>query len=234
MRLRPRSRWVMLATWLALAATRGWAADAPPAEPGVRYVYLVRHGDYDREDKVDDRVGNGLNALGHEQARIIGERLAKLPVKMAALVSSDFTRARETAADISRALGIVPTTDSLLHECTPASERATHEDAPAAVALCDSNLQAAWAKYFHPSPDTDSYDVLVCHGNVIRWFVLRALAQETRNWRRMSIANGSLTVITVQADGATRLASYSDTGHLPTEKQTWTGRGAGWTPKPNR
>jgi serine/threonine-protein phosphatase PGAM5 len=222
--------WAWAAAAVLLAAPLARAADPPPAAPGVRYLYLVRHGDYDRDDRADDRVGNGLNPRGREQARLVGERLARLPVKMSSLVSSDYTRARETADIIGRSLGMTPVRDSLIHECTPASDRAPArgdmqtED----FADCDSTLAAAWAKYVRPAPGADAHDVLVCHGNVIRWLVSRALGADTRRWRHLDIANGSLSVIAVRPDGSTRLVMFSDVGHLPVGEQTWTGSGAGW------
>jgi len=74
--------------------------------------------------------------------------------------------------------------------------------------------------------------VLVCHGNVIRWFVAKTLAQDTNRWWGMEIGNGSLTVLAVRPDGSVRLAMFSDVGHLPLDVQTWTGRGAGWWAPP--
>jgi serine/threonine-protein phosphatase PGAM5 len=220
-----------LAIWGAagLAGHDARGADAPPAH--VRYVYLIRHGDYDRNDAADDRTANGLNALGHEQARLIGARLAGLPVKIHSLVSSNYTRARDTAAEIGSILGMPAQEDSLLHECTPNSDRADFmsNHKPDEIAACEANLVAAWARYMQPSPDADTHDVLVCHGNVIRWFVSRALGVDTKRWGAMDIGNGSLTVLAVRADGSTRLVLFSDVGHLPVVKQTWTGRGAGWT-----
>src|SRR5207249_4500205 len=65
---------------------------------------------------------NGLNALGREQARQLGERLAALPVRISRLMCSDFTRARETAAILGQALGMSPVEDTLLHECSPGSD----------------------------------------------------------------------------------------------------------------
>lgn len=223
-------RWVLLVLVAMLTGSNAGAAGPPRPGPGVRYVYLIRHGMYDRDDRVDDRVGNGLNALGREQAQLIGARLAKLPVRMTSLVSSDYTRARETADIMGRALGMTPRRDSLLHECTPSSERVSlmsHHPGEEA-GPCDSTLSAAWAKYVRPSPGTDAHDVLVCHGNVIRWFVSRSLGMDTRHWSRMDIANASLTVIAVRADSTTRLVMFSDVGHLPVDQQTWTGTGAGW------
>ena len=96
------------------------------------------------------------------------------------------------------------------------------------MADCLSNLQAAWTKYFRASPERDAHDVLVCHGNVIRWFVNRALANDVRHWTSLDIGNASLTIVAVQPDGTTRVVLYSDVGHLPVAKQTWAGRGAGW------
>jgi serine/threonine-protein phosphatase PGAM5 len=195
-------------------------------------VYLIRHGIYDSDPdrNADDVVANGLNALGHEQARLAGARLAALPIKPAALVSSTYRRARETAEDIGRALGMTPTLDSLLHECTATSDRADYmKNHPAAeIAWCDSNLALAWNKYMVPSPEADRHDVLVCHGNVIRWFVSHALSGDPRHWPAMEIANGSLTILAVRPDGSVRLVMFNDVGHLPVPKQTWTGKGAGW------
>lgn len=197
---------------------------------GVHYLYLIRHGVYDRADSLSEVAGNGLNPLGHEQARLTGARLAALPIRPAKLVSSTYLRARETAEDIGRTLGMVPILDSLLHECTPTSDRPDFmkNHSPAEIADCDSNLALAWAKYVVPTPAADRHDVLVCHGNVIRWFVCRAVASDPLHWSRMDIANGSLTIIAVSPEGRVRLVMFSDVGHLPLAQQTWTGKGAGW------
>jgi serine/threonine-protein phosphatase PGAM5 len=79
-----------------------------------------------------------------------------------------------------------------------------------------------------PTPDADRHDILVCHGNVIRWFVSHALNGDPRRWPWMEIANGSLTILSVRPDGTARLVCFSDVGHLPLPKQTWSGKGAGW------
>jgi len=222
---------VAFVAWIALSAAHAPAADPVQSPRGVRYVTLIRHGIYDRVDSLDDRTANGLNALGREQARIVGQRLAGLPVRPRLLVSSDLKRARETAAEIGLALSMSAGEDSLLSECTPPSSRPglDQEQDAAEMARCLTQLGAAWEKYFRPSPDGDAQDVLVCHGNVIRWFVNRALGADVRNWTSLDIANASLTIIAVAPSGSTRLVLYSDVGHLPLAKQTWAGRGPGWT-----
>ena len=211
--------------------TMGAAPVAPAKPTGIHFIYLIRHGVYDRDDKADDRVGNRLNALGHEQAHLIGKRLAGLPVKIHALVASDFSRARETAEDIGAELHMTAEPETLIHECTPTADHPEYNTFHSAddIALCVSNLEAAWQKYFVPTPDADTHDVLVCHGNVTRWLVLKAMGADVHKWYGADIANASLTIIAVRPDGTTRLVTYSDTGHIPVDKQTWAGRGAGWS-----
>jgi serine/threonine-protein phosphatase PGAM5 len=218
-----------LAALAVLSTTNTEAADPAPGPEGIRFVYLIRHGAYDRVD-TDDLVANGLNALGREQSRLLGTRLAGLPVKPRLLVTSHLTRARETGDVIGSILSIRPEQDTLLAECTPPSSRPGLDEKqdPKEMAACLTNLEAAWAKYFRGSPEHDTHDILICHGNVIRWFVNRALANDVRHWTSLDIGNASLTVIAVRPDGTTRLVMFSDVGHLPVEKQTWAGRGVGW------
>ncbi|MEK7317134.1 MAG: histidine phosphatase family protein [Candidatus Eisenbacteria bacterium] len=211
------------------AAALADAAD-PPAPRGLRYVTLIRHGHYDRVDSLDDRTANGLSRKGREQAHLLGRRLAALPVTPAQFVSSDLLRAIETADEIGAVIGRTATRDTLIAECTSPSSRPglNEETDPAELAACQASMEAAWRKYFVPSPASDQHDVLVCHGNVIRWFVNRALGNDTRHWTSLDIGHASLTVISVRPDGGTGLIIYSDVGHLPVGRQSWAGRGAGW------
>lgn len=199
------------------------------AAAGTRTLYLVRHGIYDRDTTQDDHVGNGLNALGREQATAAGKYLARLPVQYAKLVSSTLTRARQTADVIGGALRMAPERDSLLSECTPVAAYAPWNASATAGEMdeCERQLAAAWAKYMTPSPNGDEADILVAHGNVIRWLVANTLG-EPKHWSSMDIANGSLTVITVRPDGMVRLAMFSELGDLPLDKLTWSGRGPNW------
>ncbi len=221
------------AIWL-FAASHAAASDAEhsalPARDGVRYVYLIRHGEYDHDDKSDSRNGKHLVALGHEQAGFAGQRLALLSASIGMFVSSQYTRARETADDIGRFIDRTPARDTLLNECTPDSESTEKDSTAAKTAKCDAQVAAAWSKYMTPSPENDAVDVLVCHGNVIRWLVSRALGTQGSLWRKMDIGNASITVVAIKADGTTKLATFSDVGHIPVAKQTWTGNGPGWQP----
>jgi len=192
---------------------------------GVRTIYLIRHGDYDHDDESDPEIGKALIPLGVAQARILGARLRGMPVEFTSLHSSTMTRARETALVIGEEfpdleLQISP----LIKECTPPTRREdimveeTEED----LAACTAQLEEAYPLFFRPSPDADRHDLVVCHGNVIRYFVTRVLGVDTTAWLGMSIGNCSLTVIKIKVDGSMKLLSFGDVGHLPPNLSTRT------------
>ena len=207
------------------------AGSAAPAGTGVHYVDMVRHGIYDLDTTAtDDRLANGLNKLGHEQARLVGARLAALPVRFDRLISSEFLRAAQTADDMGKLMRMTPTRDAVLNECTPTTSNARimARETPAALAECDSARLVQWQRYFAPTPEHDTFDVLVCHGNVIRWTLMRAVGADVKNWLNLDAGNCSLTIIAVRPDGSVRPVMYSDVGHIPVAKQTWSGKGGGW------
>jgi probable phosphoglycerate mutase len=65
-------------------------------------LILIRHGetDWNRELRFQGQVDVPLNAVGHEQARRLGVRLAGEAVQL--LVCSDLIRTRQTATSISQ------------------------------------------------------------------------------------------------------------------------------------
>ncbi len=190
---------------------------------GERTLYLVRHGQYDHKDKRDPDVGRALVPLGVAQARLVADRLRSMPVKMTSLHSSTMTRARQTAKVIGQEFPELKHQESrLLRECTPSTWR---EDImikldPGEPEECEDRLDRAFNKYFVPSPEGDLHDIIVCHGNVIRYFVTKILGVDTRSWLRMSIGNCSLTVVRVRPDGSMKISFFGDVGHLPHNLQT--------------
>jgi serine/threonine-protein phosphatase PGAM5 len=140
--------------------------------------------------------------------------------------ASTMTRARETGEVVAVRF---PDLELALHrdirECTPTTRRADimAEEDPADVTVCEANLAAAWDRIFTPAGEADAHDIVVCHGNVIRWFVTRALEVDTEAWLGMSIANCSLTVIQVKPDGSCKLVCFADAGHIPPHMQTYPG-----------
>lgn len=212
---------------LAVAATTPApdAAVAAESATGVRTVYLIRHGFYDHEDPREPEVGKALVPLGVAQARLLAARLRGLPVTMGSLTSSTMTRARQTAEIVAEDFpDLDNVTTPSLSECTPTTwrEDIMADEDPEEVAACEARLDEAFATVLSPSPDEDRHDLVVCHGNVIRYFVTKALRVDPHAWLGMSIANCSLTVIKVFPDGAMKVLSFSDSGHIPPNLLTGT------------
>ena len=236
-----------------LHAQSASATAAPPA--GVRTLVLVRHGAYDIEDPRDEDVGKGLLPIGVAQARLAGDRLRGLPFRFDTIVASPLTRARETAQVIAgeladpgagaRDIAIDPD----LAECTPPTRRADimAREKPAELASCSAQLERLAPRLFTPLPagSGDRHELVVAHGNVIRWLVTRALGVDSTAWLSMSIGHASLTVLAVDGKGVVRVLAVGDVGHLSPGLQTgafgnresWaldapTGPGTGASPGP--
>jgi serine/threonine-protein phosphatase PGAM5 len=200
-------------TGALLLVASGAAAAAFP-----RTIYLVRHGEYDHQDPRPEEVGRGLVAIGVAQSRLLGARLRASGIHFDAFDASPLTRARQTAELLAEdlpgiPLRIVPD----LAECTPPTRRVevVADEPPADLEACKEKLDRLFAARFVPSPDHELSELLVAHGNVIRYFVTRALGVDTLAWLEMSVHNASLTVIRVEADGRFKVLAVGDSGHLP-------------------
>ncbi|MBN1504337.1 MAG: histidine phosphatase family protein [Candidatus Eisenbacteria bacterium] len=208
---------------ISLVVALAVAVSAVTAEPASRTLYLIRHGFYDYHDERAPEIGKGLLPLGIAQARLTGSRLRSLPVRFSTVYFSTFTRARETALVIRQDLDSLAVIESdLLSECTPPTwrEDVMADQTQSELVACREQLEAAFAKFFVPSPGEPRHEVLVCHGNVIRYFVTRVLRVDPLSWLGMSIGNCSLTVVRVNSDGTMKLLLFGDVGHIPPNLQT--------------
>jgi len=194
---------------------------------GTRTLYLIRHGEYNSSDTSDAKIGKGLTPLGIAQTRLLSTRLKSMSVEFTSLISSTMTRARQTAMVINHEFPELELKqDELICECTPPTWR---KDIMAGVdttekEVCVSNIEKAFNKYFIPSPDkNDRNDLIVCHGNVIRYLVTKVLNVNSMSWLQMSITNCSLTIIRIKSDGTMKLDTFSDYGHIPENMRTFTG-----------
>ena len=207
--------------------SNGGCQSSKNVKKGTRTIYFIRHGFYNESDNRDEFIGKELTPLGIAQARLVTARLKGMPVKFTSLVSSTMTRARQTAIVINEDFPELNLKqDELISECTPPSWR---KDVMAGVDTterdkCVENLEKAFKKYFIPSLDSNgNNDIIVCHGNVIRYFVTKVIKVDTMSWLQMSIANCSLTIVRIKPDGSMKLVSFNDVGHIPLNLQTETG-----------
>jgi phosphohistidine phosphatase len=82
-------------------------------------LYLVRHAEAAQGEPDDLRP---LTVAGRDAARALGVRLAAEGVRADALLTSPLLRARETAAELGRALGREPEPDERLAPGATASD----------------------------------------------------------------------------------------------------------------
>jgi serine/threonine-protein phosphatase PGAM5 len=213
---------VLIAAALLCVGTATPAADAAVSSSSfVRTIYLVRHGAYLPDPKANPQSGPGLSVLGIAQARLAATRLRSMPFAMDTLVSSNLTRAQQTAAIVREQLAGVPASSTaLLGECTPPATIDLRESG-GTLGACQRKLDAAFAKFFVPASGADRHDVLVCHGNVIRYLTMKSLGVDAKSWIGLSVAHASLTIVQVHPNGAMKVVAVGDAGHIPANLQSW-------------
>jgi serine/threonine-protein phosphatase PGAM5 len=204
---------------LVLASIVAPALFADPA-PAARTIVLVRHGHY-IADPQDSHPGPGLSPLGIAQAKLAGARLAGMP-QFDAIVASPMTRAAETAKVIAGDLSLPIETVPALAECTPHTRRSEiiADETPEKLAACAAQLDTVFRTRFVPAAGSPRRELLVAHGNVIRYLVTRALGVDTSAWLEMSVAHASMTTILVEPDGRFKVIAVGDSGHMPPNSLT--------------
>ncbi|XP_063820777.1 serine/threonine-protein phosphatase PGAM5, mitochondrial isoform X2 [Pseudophryne corroboree] len=188
----------------------------------TRHIFLIRHSQYKLDGKTDaERV---LTNLGREQAELTGQRLASLGLKYSQIVHSSMTRARETTDIISRYLpGVTKSSSDLLREGAPIrpDPPVCHWKPEVEYYEDGARIEAAFRNLIHradPKQDEDSYEIIICHANVIRYIVCRALQLPPEAWLRMSLNNGSITYMVIRPSGNVSLRMLGDSGFMPPEK----------------
>jgi serine/threonine-protein phosphatase PGAM5 len=210
---------VLCCAWLALVSA---IAVAQSQTPSTHTLYLIRHGAYVADRNADPQLGPGITALGVAQARLIAARLNGSGVAFDSMTSSTMQRARDTAAVMHETLASVPVAQSpLLRECTPPLVEAADGEVAREQAACAKQLDQAFAEFFTPARNANRNDILVAHGNVIRYMVMKALKVDTRAWLGMTVPHASMTVIRVQPDGSFKVLAVGDSGHIPSPLLSW-------------
>lgn len=183
---------------------------------GTRTLILVRHGQYAVED------AGRLTELGRKQAELTGNWLHQHleGQRVDALWSSTLPRARETANIIAQSL--TPARVVNRSKVRPAGvlcegiySKVKGYDVPAGEREQDrARADAAFARFFRTSK-SDRLEIIVCHGNLIRYLVCRAIDVPVVRWTRMNSNHCSVTRVLVRDTGAVRVVSYNETAHLP-------------------
>lgn len=76
--------------------------------------------------------------------------------------------------------------------------------------------------FYRPLPNAaDTYEVYVCHANVIRYFLCRALQIDPHAWLRFSLAHASITHLILMSNGRVVAQAIGDAGHIPAAKRSF-------------
>ncbi|XP_058445961.1 serine/threonine-protein phosphatase Pgam5, mitochondrial isoform X1 [Malaya genurostris] len=188
----------------------------------TRHLILVRHGQYNMDGRTDSE--RYLTEKGRKQAALSGDRLKHLGIDFDKIIRSTMTRAQETAKIISLSLPELKMHDDVMLEegaPIPPEPPVGHWRPEISQFFEDgARIEAAFRKYFHRAEadqKQDSYTLIVCHANVIRYFVCRALQLPPEAWLRISLGHASLTWISIMNDGRVTLRNLGETGHIPLE-----------------
>jgi serine/threonine-protein phosphatase PGAM5 len=181
---------------------------------------LIRHGQHDSKNDDNDKLGGGLTSIGVEQAKLTAQRLRSLPIS--AIYCSTLRRAAETAEVIAQEFPDIPLQRSRkLRECIPCIPPIPVyieylAQVPAEeIAQYKYQAERAFDRYFKRARGNDKYEIIVCHGNLIRYFVCRVLGVQPEAWGSMDICNCGISTALVKPDGRMILVCHNDVGHLP-------------------
>ena len=209
------------------------------AGSGPTTILLVRHGQTPTTGKVLPGRAKGLHLAeeGHRQAQIAADRIAELGHKggVDAVYSSPLERAKETAAPISKALGLTTKIDRGLFECdfgdwtgkelkklNKLPEWQTVQRAPSTFRFPNgesfTEMQTRMVSTLdrlrlqHPGGTI----VCVSHADTIKAAVAHALGTHIDLFQRIVISPASVSALTWHAGGPIVLAVNS-TGRPLTE-----------------
>ena len=158
----------------------------------VRILYLVRHGQHDQDNPSGSELGGGLTPIGVKQSELTAKMFAKKPIT--SIHSSSLNRSEETARIIAKEIpGITIQQTDLLWECIPTMTPKLQLEMPnytiSQVTQDRQRADVAFRKYFKVAKRNDRHDIVVCHGNLIRYFVTLVLKAEPDSWVRMDLCN---------------------------------------------
>ena len=176
-------------------------------------LYLVRHGQYDEEDD------GSLTRTGRVQAGITAKALRH--VRFRTIFTSTLKRALETTEVFTRTFPRVPVRPMhLLREGIPTEIPRMPDYAPQQRIRADrARAEAAFERLFRPVRRSRS-DLVIAHGNLIRFFACRVLEVEPTAWVKLGSTHCSITEVVIEGNGYMRLRSFNEAHHLPRKLRT--------------
>ncbi|KAF6214149.1 hypothetical protein GE061_009236 [Apolygus lucorum] len=195
-----------------------------PVTAFSRNIIMISHGQYNTQGKNDDE--RGLTELGKKQAEAVAHRLVEYNLPYYFIINSHLKRSEETAAIIRAKLGLKQDHMKWLQEGTPTPPEPSIDGLrePFVFHQDSARIEAAFRKLFYrPGPELKEhrYEIVVCHANIIRFFVCRALQFPPEAWLRWQIPHASITWISIYGSGMVSVNQIGDIGFLPPQTITF-------------
>jgi broad specificity phosphatase PhoE len=199
-------------------------------------LYLIRHGQtaWNVEGRAQGHADVGLDDEGRRQSRLLGRAFRE--VALARVVSSDLSRALETARAVAEATGAPLTTDSRLREqCFGEWEGRLYSDWRAEIEIHATNsgqlpadfappggesIRQVWERTgdFVASLHPAGGDVaIVSHGGAAGLLLARLCGEPLEAGRTYRFPNASVTLLS-RAGGGWELVRFGDVEHLQGER----------------
>ncbi|KAB2350018.1 histidine phosphatase family protein [Actinomadura rudentiformis] len=193
----------------------------------TRHLYVVRHG-------AADPFGE-LTEVGRRQSELVADRLACLPIDV--VWHSPLPRAVRSARIIGERLPRVPVreaaelVDHVPHvpERVPPAWAGFFDGYDAAEAAAGARLADSLVERFARPAESETHEVLVTHAYPVAWLVRHALDAPPVRWLGLDCGNAAVTAIRYHDGAAPAVLVYNDMGHLPPGLR-WTGFGPGVRP----
>jgi len=181
-----------------------------------RFLYLIRNGHHARQDD-----GEGpLTAIGQRQVAITVQALRGFPFE--ALYYSPHLQVEQTAQAFAQAFNLEAQQTNLLRQYDDQTKFSTltRNMLMSAFQAQHDQIEDAHATFVvSPSGEAEQHILLVCHANIIRDLICRALNVSPASWAHMLINHCGISCLSIEADHV-ELLSYNDVNHLPDSLQT--------------
>jgi len=198
----------------------------------TRRLYMIRHGQYEDGEKDADRC---LSVKGRQQAKLCGEFLKshvfnKEDKQPTTFVHSTMLRATETAQIINEVLQVPCKVEScdLIREGCPCEPEPPLKNWPGKPWLEwkeEPRIEAGFRRHVRrakPDAKGTEHAVVVCHGNVIRYFLCRGLQLPPTAWLHMTLPHCSVSYLHCRPSGTVGTIGIGECSFLPAELVTVT------------
>lgn len=185
----------------------------------IKTIFLLRHGQYKKEPS------EVLTTLGRKQATLAGKRFKE--IKFYKLHFSTMPRARQTAEIVQKAMGYRKKMhgSDFLHECVPCFPKKLRKKYgytdEKKLNAHKRNADRAYRDIFTFSKSKRN-ELVVCHGNIIRYFLCKALGVDIELWQKLDIKQCGITIIQLDSkNNKISIIAHNDIGHIPLKMQTF-------------